>query len=219
MEYKVRILETGTVTHNVMRFVVEKPPGYRFKPGQATLVSIDRHGLENEKRPFTFTSLAKDKNLEFIIKIYPEHKGMTEKLGRLKKGDGLILRDVWGAITYKGPGVFIAGGAGITPFIAILRQLRKEDKVGGNKLIFSNKTEKDVILEKELKEMLGEELVLTLTKEKKKGYLSGRIDKRFLEKNIEDFSQNFYVCGPKKFVADIKKTLEELGARMIVVEI
>jgi predicted ferric reductase len=45
-----------------------------------------------------------------------------QELGKLKHGDELIIR-VWGAIEYKGEGVFIAGGAGVTPFIAILRQL------------------------------------------------------------------------------------------------
>jgi predicted ferric reductase len=47
--------------------------------------------------------------------------------GKLKHGDELIIRDVWGAIEYKGEGVFIAGGAGVTPFIAILRQLQADD--------------------------------------------------------------------------------------------
>jgi predicted ferric reductase len=35
---------------------------------------------------------------------------------------------IWGAIEYKGEGVFIAGGAGVTLFIAILRQLQAENK-------------------------------------------------------------------------------------------
>jgi hypothetical protein len=51
------------------------------------------------------------------------------------------IRDVWGAIEYKGEGVFIAG-AGVTPF-KILRQLQvDDDKIANNKLIFTNKTEK-----------------------------------------------------------------------------
>jgi predicted ferric reductase len=44
-----------------------------------------------------------------------------KRIRKLKHGDELIIRDVWGAIEYKGEGVFIAGGAGVTPFIAILR--------------------------------------------------------------------------------------------------
>jgi predicted ferric reductase len=52
-----------------------------------------------------------------------------KRIRKLKHGDELIIRDVWGAIEYKGEGVFIAGGAGVTPFIAILRQLQADDKL------------------------------------------------------------------------------------------
>jgi predicted ferric reductase len=63
------------------------------------------------------------KQLEFTIKIYDSHKQVTKELAKLKHGDELIIRDVWGAIEYKGE-VFIAGGAGVTPFIAIFRKLQ-----------------------------------------------------------------------------------------------
>jgi len=32
--------------------------------------------------------------LEFTIKIYPEHKGITNELSKLKPGSELIIRDV-----------------------------------------------------------------------------------------------------------------------------
>ena len=52
-------------------------------------------------------------------------------------GDELILHKAFGAIAYKGEGVFIAGGAGVTPFISILRFLQSANKVGASKLIFA----------------------------------------------------------------------------------
>ena len=75
-------------------------------------------------------------DLEFVIKTYNDHLGVTNELSNLKRGDELVVRDVWGVIEYKGDGYFIAGGAGITPFIAILRQLQKDNKLKGNKLLF-----------------------------------------------------------------------------------
>ena len=107
----VKILSIVQVTHDVRRFQLEKPEGYTFKPGQATDVSINRPTLKNEKRPFTFTSLNSSDYLEFTIKIYTDHNGITNELGKLKPGAELIVRDVWGDISYKGEGVFIAGGA------------------------------------------------------------------------------------------------------------
>lgn len=211
MPETVKILMTGFVTHDVKRFVVERPAGYDFLPGEATEVSINLSGWADRERPFTFTSLREDLVLEFIIKAYP-HGGVTQKLHELAPGDELTLREVWGTIKFKGPGVFLAGGAGITPFIAILRRLRADDKLANNMLILSNKTARDVILETELREMLGKNLILTLTGEPAAGYIHRRIDLTFLQEYVNDFSRYFYVCGTKDFNTDIIAALRELGA-------
>ncbi|MEP7197501.1 MAG: FAD-binding oxidoreductase [Saprospiraceae bacterium] len=209
----VKIISVEFVTHDVKRFIIQKPEGYKFTPGQATEISINTSILKKEKRPFTFTSLNDNEHLEFTIKIYDSHNGITKELGRLKHGDELIIRDVWGAIEYKGEGVFIAGGAGITPFIAILRQLHSENKIANNKLIFTNKTESDIILKKEFDEILGKSFINTLTDENKEDYENGKIDAAFLKKFIIDFTQHFYVCGPPSFVEVISKALTSLGAK------
>jgi len=209
----VKIISVEPVTHDVKRFTIQKPDGYTFIPGQATEVSINTPALKNEKRPFTFTSLNENEHLEFTIKIYNSHNGVTKELGKLKHGDELIIHDVWGAIEFKGEGVFLAGGAGITPFIAIFRHLNAENKIDDNKLIFTNKTESDIILKKEFKEMLGDNFINTLTDEKKDGYENRRIDDTFLKEKIDNFKQHFYVCGPPPFVEAISKALTKLGAK------
>lgn len=212
MEYIVKIKAVENVTHDVKRFQCEKPKGYDFIPGQATEVSINKKGWEEERRPFTFTSLNESPVLEFTIKIYSDHSGVTNELNALKPGDELIVRDVWGAIEYKGPGYFIAGGAGITPFIAILRQLKKEHKLDGNKLFFSNKTERDIILKEELSSMLNGSVIYTITNESSKTYHNGIINEQFLKENIDDFSKHFYLCGPPKMIEALENILVRLGA-------
>jgi len=145
MENIVKIIDVHQVTHDVKCFRLEKPAGYEYLPGHATDLSINKPGLEAETRPFTFTALISEPYLEFTIKRYPDHHGITDRLHQLKAGDELIIRDSWGAIEYKGPGYFIAGGAGVTPFIAILRSLYRKNETTGNTLFFSNKTAEDII--------------------------------------------------------------------------
>jgi len=213
MEYIVRILSTKPVTHNVKRFRMEKPLGYTFTPGQATDVAINKPDWKKELRPFTFTCLPGDPYLEFTIKRYPDRKGVTNELHQLTEGDELILHDVWGAIEYKGPGCFIAGGAGITPFLAILRNLRAMNKLEGNMLFFSNQTQADIICESELKDMLGENAMFVLSRENRPGYIFGRIDKDFLHIHLNNLQQEFYICGPDAMVLDIMEQLTALGAK------
>jgi ferredoxin-NADP reductase len=212
MEQIVKILSAKYVTHNVRQFRLEKPSGYSFIPGQATELSINLEQWKEEKRPFTFTCLNSDDYLEFTIKTYTDHDGVTNQLGKLNVGDEVILRDVWGAIEYKGEGYFIAGGAGITPFLAILRQLNNDGAIGNNKLFFSNKTDKDIILGDELKSILGSNAVFTVTGQKDSIYDQRRIDAEFLKTEIKDFSKHFYVCGPDAMVEEISGLLAELGA-------
>lgn len=215
----VKILTAEFITHDVKRFILEKPKGYRFSPGQATDVAINKPKWREEVRPLTFTSLNDEQDLEltvkrYSLKEYPNHRGMTEQLHKLGQGDELAIGDPWGTINYKGPGVFIAGGAGVTPFIAILRMLKKDGKLKGNKLIFSNKKARDVILEKEFREIFDpDDLILTLTREKVAGFESGRVDEFFLKKHVKDFHQHFYICGPKQMVARLKEILANLGAK------
>jgi ferredoxin-NADP reductase len=181
-------------------------------PGQATEVSINSLKWRNEKRPFTFTCLNSKPYLEFTIKSYLDHDGMTNALYRVEPGEELIIRDVWGTINYKGPGVFIAGGAGVTPFIAILRQQYEDSRMNGNILIFSNRTSRDIIMKDEFSKMLGNNFLALLTDEPDPCCISGRIDEQFLRHHIADVGQNFYICGPDPFVADIKAALLKLGA-------
>jgi ferredoxin-NADP reductase len=147
-----------------------------------------------------------------MIKIYKDRKGVTNELGKINAGDELILHDVFGTINYKGPGVFIAAGSGITPFIAIFRELYKNNQLRGNRLINVNKTSEDVIMGNELHKMLKNDFVNLYTRENVVGFAGRRIDRNFLIENIVDFSQNFYVCGPEEFVTTIKNLLLDLGA-------
>lgn len=210
-EHVLKIKNTEWVTHNVRRFTIERPENYHYEPGQATEVAINLPEWKEERRPFTFTGLNDSENLEFTIKIYTDHEGVTNKLGKLENGDELLLHDVWGAIQYKGPGVFIAGGAGVTPFIAILRNLNRTGKLDGNKLVFSNATVKDIILKEEFEQMLGDNFINTITGGDPNGYDSRMIDAAYLSDTISDKDQYFYICGPDKMVTDIKQNLLKIG--------
>lgn len=214
MSHTVRILDIERVTHDVRAYRFEKPEEYTFEPGQATEVAIDKEGWRDEKRPFTFTSLNKESYLEFVIKSYPSHDGVTEQIGQLQVGDSFIIDDPWGTIQYKDAGTFFAGGAGVTPFIAIFRDLYENDNIDGNSLIFSNKSEEDIILKEEFEEMLGDDFVNVITDEPTEDhiFLDGFIDREFISEQIDDFGQPFYVCGPPAFNDAIMGYLKELGA-------
>lgn len=211
--FKVKITNvTPEVTH-VFRIRTEKPAGYKFSPGQSTELSLMYDGWEKEKRPFSFTCLPTDNFLEFTIKTYENHQGVTKRISTIAPGDEFEIGDSWGTLAYKGEGVFIAGGAGITPFLSILRDLNQKGQLGHNQLICSNKFEDEIICYDELKSMLGNRFINTITKQNEPELPVGRIDKAYLQAHIKDFNQNFYVCGPQGFTKAMISLLKELGAK------
>ncbi len=209
-QHRVIIDSIGKVTHDVIRIVTSKTIDLVFTPGQATEISLKTIEWEEERRPFTFTCLPDDNYFEFIIKTYPERNGVTNQLLHLNKGDELILHAAFGAIAYKGDGIFIAGGAGVTPFISIFRYLNSVNKIGNNKLIFSNKTKSDIILEEEFKSILGVNFINILSEEKVEGYAHGQITREFIKANVPDINQRFYLCGPPPMMVAVEKQLAEL---------
>lgn len=210
-EHKVKIKEIRFINHDVLHVETEKPENYLYKPGQATHVRIDKEGWRDKKGAFTFTNLPDEAYLEFTIKSYPSHDGVTEQMAKLKPGDTLILEEVYGAIEYKGKGVFIAGGAGITPFIAIFKDLQNKKELEGNTLIFANKEKRDIIMKDKFNSMLSDDFLNILSEEKTEKHAHGEIDQEFLKEHISDYSQFFYLCGPPEMMDSVKDDLFALG--------
>jgi ferredoxin-NADP reductase len=211
MAQTAKIISIAHLTHDVLKIVAEKPAGLTFQAGQAVDVSVNKPGWEQELRAFTFTSLPEDEHIEFTIKTYPAHNGVTNQLLSVSVGDELIIGEVFGDIAYQGEGLFISGGAGVTPFIAILNQLEKEGKVGNNKLLFANKTKADIILENKFTKLLGSNFINILSDEKQEGYEYGFITAELIKKHVNNNTQYFYLCGPPPMMQAMEKHFAALG--------
>jgi ferredoxin-NADP reductase len=137
---------------------------------------------------------------------------VTNQLLKIQIGDSLMIREVFGAISYKGEGIFIAGGAGVTPFVSILRHLASSGELGNNKLIFANKTRYDIILNIEFQEMLRSRFVNILSEDPSAGYAHhGFISEKFLKAYIKDSNTKVYLCGPEPMMASVEAQLTNLN--------
>ncbi|MFZ5962021.1 FAD-binding oxidoreductase [Thalassococcus sp. BH17M4-6] len=212
MTHTLKLKSISPVTHDTHHLVLEKPEGFDFTPGQAVDFALDQDGWREEKRPFTFTSLPGDPDLEFVIKSYPDHDGVTEQIAKLQAGDTVLIDDPWGAIEDKGPGWFIAGGAGVTPFIAVLKKrLAEGGTLDGCTLIFANKTERDIILRDTFEGMSGLKTVFLVEDGGGQGVQTGRIDKDVLGAHVTPGQGKCYICGPDPMIEAVQEDLEGLG--------
>jgi nitrate reductase (NAD(P)H) len=129
-------------------------------------------------RAYTPTSLDCDHgSFELVVKIYhanthpnfPEGGKMSQYLGSLVVGDSIECKGPVGHFEYVGGGRyirdgehgqasklgFICGGTGITPAFQIIKFALDKDPNGACRfvLLFANKTERDILLRKELDEL------------------------------------------------------------------
>ena len=208
MEYTEKIKKIEWLTYNVIRLEVPKPAGFEFNVGDAVEIKV----ADYEPGPFTMTNLPDSDTLEFIIRIYPDHHGKTAAISKMQIGDNLSFTEPFNTYQPANGAIFIAGGTGITPFIAIMRYMYQKGTLTNSLLIFSNKTSKDAFLKEELYKMLGNQFQNVITQDKDDQDYYGEIDEKYLKGQIDDLSKPILICGPPPFNKSMKKILDKIGA-------
>ncbi len=112
--------------------------------------------------------------------------------------------------------LFIAGGTGIAPIRAMIRQALLRGQEGRMRLLYSAKTADDFAYLPELGEMAakdGLDLRLHVTREAPETWQGerGRIKAAQLAPLIDDTATLCFVCGPEAMVAEVPRALMELG--------
>lgn len=210
MAHDLSLQSISNATHDTYHLVFDRPRAFDYAPGQGVEMSILKDGWEDEGRPFTPVSLPDEDTLDFVIKSYPEHDGVTEQIARLEPGDKVRIKGPFGAISDEGPGVFIAGGAGVTPMIAVLRKrLRDHGTLEGSTLVFANKSEEDIIWRDRFESMNG--LTTAFVVDTPGGDVpQQRLTRDYLRQFVEPGTR-CYLCGPPPMMEAVRKAIRDIG--------
>jgi propane monooxygenase reductase subunit len=149
-ELRVEALEP--LTHDIYRLVLDATD-LQYKPGQYVDITIP--GSE-EVRSFSMANLPGDK-LEFMIKVYPDGKFSSLLAGgEIEHGQELEVTGPFGVFTLRNnqrPLLFIGGGAGMAPIMALLRSLADEDSTREMVYYYGARGPKDLFHLDELAEL------------------------------------------------------------------
>jgi propane monooxygenase reductase subunit len=120
---QMRVEKIEELTHDIRRLVLSGPE-MKYKPGQYCDLKIPDSA---EVRSFSMANLPCGE-LEFMIKMYPDGKfSSLLSEGTLQEGHELEVTGPYGVFTLREksgrPLLFIGGGAGMAPILALLRSM------------------------------------------------------------------------------------------------
>ncbi len=218
MHFETEVKQIIERAPDVRSFRFDKPEGLNCFAGQYMIVTLKSEGKEL-REPFTISSSPTERGHLEMTKKLTGHP-FSNALVSLKEGDKVSIEAPFGDFTFKGEYdkiAMLAGGIGITPLRCMIRYATDEKLDTKITLIYSNRSEYEIVFRKELEEMQEQNenlrVVYTVTRpsEKWNGY-RGRIDKEMIQKEIPDYIERvFYICGPPQMVEAMVAILKEMN--------
>lgn len=212
-------------TAKAVRFELNGNP-FNFMPGQFVMIQrdLEKNGKfkvsgdkpKIQKRAFSMSSSPTEKKfLEVTVKTTEEPFFSNYLINYSEIGEEFNVVGPFGIFYFDENKtnkdiILIGAGSGISPLMSILRYIdNKKLKVNAH-IIYSNKTEKEILWREEIEKLSEKENIsyeVTLTREEWDG-TKGRINKEMIEKNLKNLNKtDFYLCGPPLFVKDIERIL------------
>lgn len=211
-------------TPRVRSLVLDVPgwPGHRA--GQHVDVRLTAPDGYQAQRSYSIASAPAAGAITLTVEMLPEGEVSSYLAGEARVGDMFELRGpiggyfVWTA-DLEGPLFLVAGGSGVVPLMAILRERAFKKAAQPATLLFSSRSYEDIIYRAELEKLAGEAggptVVHTLTRGAPAGWAgqTRRIDAAMLGETgfAPDRMPRIFVCGPTPLVEAAARTLRDLG--------
>lgn len=209
-EFATEVEEIEPVTHDMRRLVLKlvDPPEVMFLPGQYADIFIPD---ADTSRSFSMANTpdSDPHRVEFLVKIYPDgvFSGFLDT--KLAVGDALTIKGPYGMFTLresKADMIFIGGGAGMGPILALLRSMRERGIERTATYYYGARGSTDLCYDDELRgfeEQLPDFCYLPALSEPDGGQWDGPtgmitdvVDER--EGDLSD--KDAYICGPPPMV-------------------
>jgi ferredoxin-NADP reductase len=209
-------------TPRVKTILLDVPgwPGHRA--GQHVDVRLTAEDGYQAERSYSIASAPDGTRVALTIQRLEDGEVSPYLTGELRPGDQIELRGpIGGYFVWEpsegAPLMLVAGGSGIVPLMAMIRTRATAGNDTETRLLYSARSQDDVIYRGELERLSGDGLtvVYTLTDSQPPGWTSytRRVDAEMLaEVGPRPTEQpRFYTCGPTPFVEAVAEALVRLG--------
>jgi ferredoxin-NADP reductase len=218
---RATLLERRPETARVHRLVFDVPGWTGHLPGQHIDLRLTAEDGYVAERSYSVASPPEEPGLHLLVERLDGGEVSPYLTDELRPGDVVELRGpiggyfVWSAKAdadgEQRPVQLVAGGAGVSPFLAMLDHHRLTGSSTPVRLLYSARTVEEVVAG----DRLGPQATITLTRGAPPGWTgpTGRIDRAMLQ--ARTFSPGsrprVFVCGPTYFVESVATLLVDLG--------
>lgn len=176
-----------------------------IKPGQFAYITYMSNGVKAEEHPFTIAGPNTDGTIRFVHKILGD---FTATLPNIVIGDEALVEGPFGNFSFLNGSknqCWIAGGIGITPFLAFADHLPADYKAT---LFYSIRDESENAIPKDLERLSKEKpnLTIIIWNNKERGFLTAAVA-------LTDFdlaTVDVFLCGPGPMVTSFRTQLDTL---------
>jgi ferredoxin-NADP reductase len=223
---ELEIAEIVQETADVRTFRLAAPPGGfpDFSPGQFLAVEVPTEAGAVRRSYSIATSPRERRHVDLTVREVPGGAASAALFRAVRAGDRVRASGPFGEFTLVPgrPALFVAGGVGITPIQSMLRTLDAEGADLPVALLYSCRTSRDVIFEREIREMARRRpawsvhLAITRpsTEDGGGGWPGaiGRFDAGRLQTLCAGWTDRVaYLCGPLPMMEETGRALLALG--------
>jgi ferredoxin-NADP reductase len=223
--HTARLMKREEVAEGTMAFHFAKPADFQFRAGQSIdMTLLDPPETDGEGNIRTFSLAGAPFEGDLMIATRMRDTAFKRVLRNAGLGLEVKIEGASGSFVLhrnpEKPGVFLAGGIGITPFLSIVRQAAHDKAPQQLYLFYSNRRPEDAafldLLAEAAKQNPNFHLVATMTDMDKshrewRGE-SGSINKDMLTKHLPTLQGPiYYLAGPPGLVTAMRRVLTEAG--------
>jgi ferredoxin-NADP reductase len=223
--YVVKLKERREVAERTYAFSLEKPKGFRFRPGQYISVVLENPAHvdpQGNGRDFSIASAPHED--EILVATRLRDSSLKHDLVSLPLQSIINLEGPFGGFTLHNnatrPAVLLAGGIGVTPFRSMVFHAARERLGHRIVLFYSNHRPEDAPFLDELqaleKESSNYRFVGTMTAMERSSRNwhaeRGRLSRAMLLNHLQGLVDPiFYAAGPPGMVSGAQVLLREMG--------
>ena len=188
-----------------------------FLPGQYVNVGVPG---TTQSRSYSFSSMPKIGVVEFLVRNIPGGLMSSYLSDKAAPGDALTITGPIGSFylrEVKRPALFLAGGTGLAPFLAMLEKLQSSGSPQPVHMIYGVTNDADLVEIEKLEAFASSIPEFTFTTvvadagsaHPRKGYVTHHLPDAALHGGEVDI----YLCGPPPMVDAVRKYLADKGVK------